>query len=118
MINITDRQRATGVGLTYCIGEWRDVTSNYVNISTSTGFTVGDYFKIKDVQTIDLTEWFGAEKEPSTYEEFKEKFSKEYYGFCKTPIKLTRYQIEALPNYGYNQLVQPITYYTTSAGFS
>ena len=36
-------------------------------------------------------------------EEFKEKFAKEYYGFCKTPIKLTRYQIEALPNYWYNQ---------------
>ena len=53
---------------------------------------------------IDLTDWFGAGKEPSTVAEFKEKFIKEYYGFCPTPIKLTRYQIESLPNYGYNQL--------------
>ena len=54
---------------------------------------------------IDLTDWFGAGKEPSTVQEFKEKFTKDYYGFCPTPIKLTRYQIEALPSYGYNQLV-------------
>ena len=57
-------------------------------------------------QAIDLTEWFGAGKEPTTVAEFKEKFAKEYYGLCKIPIKLTRYQIEALPSYGYNQLVK------------
>ena len=58
----------------------------------------------KEVNAINLTTWFGAGKEPSTVQEFKEKFTKEYYGFCPTPIKLTRYQIEALPNYGYNQV--------------
>ena len=63
----------------------------------------------KEINAINLTTWFGAGKEPSTIEEFKEKFVKEYYGFCSTPIKLTRYQIEALPNYGYNQLTQRLT---------
>lgn len=63
----------------------------------------------KEINAINLTTWFGAGKEPSTVEEFKEKFAKEYYGFCPTPIKLTRYQIEALPSYGYNQLTQRLT---------
>lgn len=61
---------------------------------------------IRKVNFIDLTEWFGAGKEPSTVAEFKEKFSKEYYGACLTPIKLTRYQIEALPNYSWNQIAE------------
>ena len=69
------------------------------------GPVVGDSIWFKDISIIDLTDWFGSGKEPSTVQEFKEKFTKEYYGFCKTPIKLTRYQIEALPNYGYNQRV-------------
>jgi len=68
------------------------------------GLKAGDTISFKDYNCIDLTEWFGEGKEPSTVAEFKEKFTKEYYGFCPTPIKLTRYQIEALPSYGYNQL--------------
>lgn len=47
-------------------------------------------------------------------EEFKEKFAKEYYGFCPTKIRLTRYQIEALPTYGYNQLVNNGNFVGTS----
>lgn len=73
---------------------------NEISCSTS------DNFIFKDLEIIDLTDWFGSGKEPTTVQEFKEKFTKEYYGFCPTPIKLTRYQIEALPNYGYNQLVK------------
>ncbi len=68
------------------------------------GWLPGESFQFMPITTIDLTDWFGTGKEPSTYDEFKEKFTKEYYGFCPTPIKLTRYQIEALPTYGYNQL--------------
>lgn len=64
----------------------------------------GDTFTMSNLEIIDLTDWFGVGKEPSTVQEFKEKFAKDYYGFCPTPIKLTRYQIEALPTYGYNQL--------------
>jgi hypothetical protein len=30
---------------------------------------------------IDLTEWFGAGKEPTTVEDFREKFTKEYYPY-------------------------------------
>lgn len=70
--------------------------------------------KLNNLVIIDLTEWFGAGKEPSTVEEFKEKFTKEYYGTCITPIKLTRYQIEALPNYGYNQLIKNGNFVDTS----
>lgn len=65
---------------------------------------------------IDLTDWFGSGKEPTTVAEFKEKFSKEYYGYCPTPIKLTRYQIEALPSYGYNQLFKVFQNFTAPAG--
>lgn len=68
------------------------------------GYQEGDSYQVRH-QIIDLTDWFGAGKEPSTVAEFKEKFTKDYYGFCPTSIKLTRYQIEALPSYGYNQLV-------------
>lgn len=71
-----------------------------------TGMDVGTKHGIRNMILIDLTEWYGQGKEPSTVEEFKEKFTKEYYGTCITPIKLTKYQIEALPNYGYNQLIK------------
>ena len=62
--------------------------------------------KLNNLVIIDLTDWFGPGNEPATVKEFKEKFAKEYYGTCLTPIKLTRYQIEALPSYGYNQLIK------------
>lgn len=75
-------------------------------IYLSSGLTAGISFDVEDIYLLDLTDWFGIGKEPSTVQEFKEKFTKEYYGFCSTPIKLTRYQIEALPSYGYNQLIQ------------
>lgn len=66
----------------------------------------GELFTIESASIINLTDWYGAGKEPSTVEEFKERFAKEYYGFCPISIRLTRYQIEALPNYWYNQLVE------------
>jgi len=66
------------------------------------------------IQIIDLTDWFGAGKEPSTVAEFREKFTKEYYGFCTTPIKLTQYQIEALPSYNYNQMFKIMSYNGTT----
>ena len=71
----------------------------------------------KEINAINLTTWFGAGKEPSTIEELKEKFAKEYYGFCSKPVKLTRYQIEALPNYGYNQYCQ-YGDFSSSSGWS
>ncbi len=76
----------------------------------------GEVINVKNCMNIDLTDWFGAGKEPSTAQEFKEKFTKEYYGFCPTPIKLTRYQIEALPTYGYNQLFKVFQNFTAPAG--
>jgi len=86
-------------------GPWSDTNSWYVgpNNPSSQGYQEGDSYQAI-INCIDLTEWFGEGKEPTTVQEFKEKFTKEYYGFCPTPIKLTRYQIEALPSYGYNQL--------------
>ena len=109
---ITDRHNVTTAGdWVYAIGTWgATTTANYLNISRSSGtYVQGDYFKVKDVQIIDLTDWFGPGKEPSTVQEFKQKFTKEYYGYCPTAIKLTQYQIEALPTYGYNQLFVPTT---------
>lgn len=116
--NITDRHNVTTAeDWVYAIGTWGSTkTANYLSISRrSDTFTQGDYFKIKDVQIIDLTDWYGPGKEPSTLAEFKEKFSKDYYGFCPTSIKLTRYQIEALPNYGYNQLIKNGNFIDTSS---
>lgn len=81
------------------------------------GMDVGTKHGIRNMILIDFTEWFGAGKEPSTVEEFKEKFTKEYYGTCITPIKLTRYQIEALPNYGYNQMINRLNA-SSDAGFT
>ena len=81
--------------------------SSYIGPSNPSeqGYIQGDNYRVRH-QIINLTDWFGAGKEPTTVAEFKEKFSKDYYGVCLAPIKLTRYQIEALPNYGYNQLTQ------------
>ena len=73
---------------------------------------------LEECSLIDLTDWFGVGKEPSTVVEFKEKFNKEYYGFCPTPIKLTKYQIEALPSYGYNQLLSKTAFTATSKTLS
>lgn len=78
------------------------------------GMDVGTKHGIRNMILIDFTDWFGAGKEPSTVAEFKQKFTKEYYGFCSTPIKLTRYQIEALPSYGYNQLIKNGNFVDTS----
>ena len=82
-----------------------DSGTNQLQMGFEGQTTVGDTMQVRNVQLINLTEWFGAGKEPSTVAEFKEKFIKNYYGTCITPIKLTQKMIEALPNYGYNQLV-------------
>ena len=76
-----------------------------VNVNVRNGFNGPLIIKL---EIIDLTDWFGSGNEPTTVAEFKQKFAKEYYGYCPTAIKLTQYQIEALPNYGYNQ-VCPLT---------
>ena len=105
--NITDSRTTKTPGLIYGIGTWgATTTANYLNIRTNSSnlFVEGDYFKVKDVQIIDLTDWFGAGKEPATVAEFKEKFSKDYYGYCPNKIMLTQGMINALPVYEYNQL--------------
>ena len=98
--------------------EWQRVSSIRTQQNDSIGnvvqwspfycqnMAVGTKHGIRNMILIDLTEWYGPGKEPATVAEFREKFIKEYYGFCSTPIKLTRYQIEALPNYEYNQLIK------------
>ena len=92
-------------------GPWSSTASWYVSPSNPSeqGYQEGDSYQAI-INCIDLTNWYGAGKEPSTVAEFKEKFTKDYYGYCPTPIKLTRYQIEALPSYGYNQLVNNLAY--------
>lgn len=65
--------------------------------------------KLNNLVIIDLTDWYGEGKEPTTVAEFKERFTKDYYGFCPTPIKLTQKMIENEPTYGYNQLAQRLT---------
>lgn len=81
------------------------VTAYFGKIGGLSGLWANDdiiYFK--NINIINLTDWYGAGKEPTTVAEFKEKFAKEYYGFCPTPVRLTRYQIENEPTYGYNQI--------------
>ena len=70
----------------------------------STTVVVGDTIEFTNVYILDLTDWFGAGKEPNTVAEFKQKFTHSVYGYCPTPISLTQYQIELQPTYGYNQL--------------
>ena len=78
---------------------------------------VGTYIIMKNLFIIDLTEWYGAGKEPTTAQEFYSKFTKSLYGDCISPIKLTRYQIEALPNYGYNQMTNRLNS-SSDSGFT
>ena len=78
---------------------------------------VGTYITMKNLFIIDLTEWYGAGKEPTTAQEFYSKFTKSLYGDCISPIKLTRYQIEALPNYGYNQMTNRLNS-SSDSGFT
>ena len=61
---------------------------------------------------------FGAGKEPSTVEEFKAKFTKDYYGYCPTAIKLTQRQIEELPYYMYHQMVQNGSFENGATGWT
>ena len=97
-------------------GEWHTYTNIYTQTSYSgsdgrtqivvsgyTGIAEGDIFAVRNVQIIDLTDWFGEGKEPTTVAEFKEKFSKDYYGYCPNIIRLTQGMINALPTYKYSQ---------------
>ena len=67
--------------------------------------SVLDGVKIR-LTCIDLTNWYGSGKEPATVAAFEEKFPNDYYGTARVVIKLTENQINALPLYGYNQLIQ------------
>ena len=120
MIDVLSNKELTGVRFNYSKllstnipNEWTTcwvilennaMNYNYLTNGIRTNFEVGDTISFKNVQCIDLTKWFGDGKEPTSLAEFRERFTKEIWGYCPTPIKLTRYQIEALPNYGYNQL--------------
>ncbi len=80
---------------------------NYIYIQMSNPLaSVGSTVQVKEWNFVDLTDWYGPGKEPTTVQEFKEKFNKDYYGFCKNKIRLTERQINALPVYGYNQAIQ------------
>lgn len=91
--------------------------NSYFQIYLSSG-TVPYTLQLKNIMVIDLTDWFGAGKEPSTVEEFKAKFIKDYYGYCPTAIKLTQRQINSEPVYGYNQIANRISSSSDTAGFS
>lgn len=76
----------------------------------STTVAVGDTLEFTNIYIIDLTDWFDTGKEPTTVAEFKAKFNKDYYGFCKNKIMLTKNMINALPVYGYNQWMNANTH--------
>lgn len=48
------------------------------------------------LQIIDLTDWYGAGKEPSTVQEFKDTFYKVYYPTQTTVLYLNKYAINNL----------------------
>lgn len=87
-------------------------------IYLSSGLTAGISFDVEDIYLLDLTDWYGVGKEPTTVAEFKEKFTKEYYGFCPTSIKLTQKMIEEEPMYGYNQMIDYTRTTDTRGGLS
>lgn len=45
------------------------------------GFSVGDWYSMRDFKLFDLTQMFGAGNEPSTPEEFEALFSEDYYPY-------------------------------------
>lgn len=45
------------------------------------GFSVGDWYSMRDFKLFDLTQMFGAGNEPSTPEEFEAMFPKDYYPY-------------------------------------
>lgn len=45
------------------------------------GFSVGDWYSMRDFKLFDLTKMFGAGNEPTTVEEFEAMFPEEYYEY-------------------------------------
>ena len=95
--NITDRLNISEPGILYGIGTWGTSNQTFLNASVVGNFTQGDYFKVKDVQIIDLTDWYGAGNEPTTLAEFKQTFPNKYYPFSKKRL-LNKYMINKLEN--------------------
>lgn len=91
-------------GQTYSFGGIYTPTENriYVGMVTySATLDIGDYITISDFQLFDLTQIFGAGKEPSTEEEFKALYPDTYYEYAKGSIQnLSCYGIETV---GFNQ---------------
>ena len=90
-------------GLNCCIFDCRG-TSVSVNLRGNEDTTT--IYELK-CNLFDLTDWYGAGREPSTVAEFKERFYRDYYGSCSKSIRLTENMINAEPIYGYNQILSP-----------
>lgn len=54
-------------------------------------------YDFKDIVYVDLTEWFGSGNEPSTVQEFRQRFYKDYYPYSTKRI-LNQYIINELIN--------------------
>lgn len=62
----------------------KDDASNDIPIyptEKDSGFSVGDWYSMRDFKLFDLTQMFGAGNEPSTPEEFEAMFPKDYYPY-------------------------------------
>ena len=56
-------------------------TQFFLGYSADDGFVEGDTFEIRNVNTFDLTQMFGAGNEPATVEAFKALFPHDYYPY-------------------------------------
>lgn len=62
----------------------KDDASNDIPIyptEKDSGFSVGDWYSMRDFKLFDLTQMFGAGNEPSTPEEFEALFPEDYYPY-------------------------------------
>lgn len=73
------------------------ITVNKNNIPS-----VGFEFKVKNIQSFNLTQMFGAGDEPATVEEFRAMFPLEYYAY--NPGELISFNGTGLKTNGFNQL--------------
>lgn len=63
--------------------------------------SAGDWYAIKDAMFFDLTQMFGAGKEPTTITEFRSMFPLQYYDYCPAAIPIGM-SVEAIKAVGFN----------------
>ena len=89
--------------------------NNGVNLSVRTDdSTIGDSWKLRNIQICDLTQIFGAGNEPSTVEEFRALFPLDYYAY-NAGQQMTVDQVNGA-QYSPAVLTLPQTVYTGTIG--